>query len=212
MEVEEQSHKFPSFSSFVQFLTGEARIACNTITSLHQPGESEKNKVLRNRGPGARALATNSGENTVVTSCAFCDKTGHSLFKCHKFMDETVSARFKFVQEKKLCFSCLQSGYRSKECERRQTCSICAKKHPTYLHDDRSKERKMLTRVNGASHYDKPKDGNLERRQDKAMRSSFEAMSNRVIQNIKDTHTSTIIPVWVSTTSDPECEVLVLSP
>ena len=211
MEVEEQSHKFPSFSDIVKFITREARIVCNPITSFHalKPSESEKNKVSGNRGPGAKVLATNAGERTVVISCVFCEKAGHSLLKCYKFLEETVSARVKFVQENKLCFSCLQSGHRSKECERRKTCNICEKKHPTCLHDNRNKETKMLTRANGAGDYDKLKDISTERRQDKAMRSSFEATSNRVIQNIKDTHTSTIIPVWVSATSEPDCEILV---
>ncbi|KAM7416948.1 hypothetical protein PAMA_018837 [Pampus argenteus] len=124
-------------------------------------------------------------------------------------MEETVSARVKFVQENKLCFGCLQSGHRSKDCERRQTCNICEKKHPTCLHDNRTKETRMLTKANGAGDYDKLKDKGTEWRQDKEMKPSFEATSNRVIQNLKDTHTSTIIPVWVSTTSEPDCEILV---
>ncbi|KAJ8411165.1 hypothetical protein AAFF_G00171710 [Aldrovandia affinis] len=56
IEVEEQSHTFPSFSQFVKFLTREAKIACNPITSLHalKPSESEKIKVSTSRGPGAK--------------------------------------------------------------------------------------------------------------------------------------------------------------
>ncbi|KAJ8358380.1 hypothetical protein AAFF_G00011560 [Aldrovandia affinis] len=56
VEVEEQSHTFPSFSQFVKFLTREAKIACNPITSLHalKPSESEKIKVSTSRGPGAK--------------------------------------------------------------------------------------------------------------------------------------------------------------
>ncbi|KAG7494033.1 hypothetical protein JOB18_021650 [Solea senegalensis] len=34
-------------------------------------------------------------------------------------------------------------------------------------------------------------------------------MSNRVMQNVRDTHTSSIIPVWVSAEGEPEHEVLV---
>ncbi|KAJ8361824.1 hypothetical protein AAFF_G00418650 [Aldrovandia affinis] len=76
VEVEEQSHTFPSFSQFVKFLTREAKIACNPITSLHalKPSESEKIKVSTSRGPGAKVLATNSDENAVSTSCVFCEK------------------------------------------------------------------------------------------------------------------------------------------
>ncbi|KAL6457443.1 hypothetical protein MHYP_G00344060 [Metynnis hypsauchen] len=34
LEIEEKSNKFPSFSQFVEFLTREAKIACNPVTSL----------------------------------------------------------------------------------------------------------------------------------------------------------------------------------
>ncbi|KAJ8375829.1 hypothetical protein SKAU_G00064090 [Synaphobranchus kaupii] len=56
IEVEEQSHMFPSFSQFVKFLTREAKIACNPVTSLHalKPSESEKIKVFKSRGHGAK--------------------------------------------------------------------------------------------------------------------------------------------------------------
>lgn len=211
IEVVKQGQKFPSFSNFVEFLTDEARIACNPITSLHalKMRESERNKVSRNRDHEAKVRATTSGEDVVVTSCAFCAKTGHTLLKCFKFMDATVSARVKFVQENKLCFGCLQSGHLSKDCEWKETCSICEKKHPTCLHDNRTKERKTLTTVKEASSHNKLKEGNFEQQRDKATGPSLEATTNRVIQNIKDTHTSTIIPVWVSTTSEPDSEVLV---
>lgn len=45
--------------------------------------------------------------------------------------------------------------------------------------------------------------------QDKAVSVSSGTTSNRIMQDIKDTHTSTIIPVWVSAAHDPEHEVLV---
>ena len=49
----------------------------------------------------------------------------------------------------------------------------------------------------------------IESSQHRATRTSLEATSNRVLQHVKDTHTSTLIPVWVSATSEPDCEVLV---
>ncbi len=35
------------------------------------------------------------------------------------------------------------------------------------------------------------------------------ATSNRVVQDVNNTHTYTIVPVWVSTTNEPNHEVLV---
>ncbi|XP_066553505.1 uncharacterized protein LOC136721589 [Amia ocellicauda] len=211
IEVEEQSHTFPSFSQFVKFLTREAKIACNSITSLHalKPSENEKIKVSKTRGHGAKVLATNSDEKAVTTSCIFCEKAGHSLHKCRKFMDETISERVKFVQEKKLCFGCLKFGHRSKDCENREICDMCEKRHPACLHDNRTKEERMSTRLSGAGNSGKSRERKIERPQDRAARSSRESTSNRVLQNVKDTHTSTVIPVWLSVTSEPDREVLV---
>lgn len=83
------------------------------------------------------------------------------------------------------------------------------KAHPTCLHDNRTNKIKLSTRSNGARDSDKSKELKMQHPHDKAARTSREATSNRVVQNVTDTHTSTIIPVWVSATSEPDREVLV---
>ena len=71
----------------------------------------------------------------------------------------------------------------------------------------------MSTRSDRARYSDKDKEEYKERKneqsQDQSERPSREATALRVIQNVGDTHTSTIIPVWVSSTSVPSREVLV---
>lgn len=70
IEVEEESHTFPSFSQFVEFLTREAKIPCNPIISLHalKPSEGEKVKISKNRSPGAKAFVTSSDKKANTTS------------------------------------------------------------------------------------------------------------------------------------------------
>lgn len=211
IEIEEDTHLFPSFSQFVKFLTREAKIACSPVTSLHAlkpPSEKVPDKGIKNRGPGAKVLANNADEKAVATNCVFCDKAGHSLQRCRKFMQRTILERVKFVQEKKLCFGCLKFGHHSKDCGDRNTCDTCEKRHPTCLHDDRTKEERMSTKSNGARDSDKSKERRNNQPQDQAEKSSSEATSLRVVQNV-DTHTSTIIPVWVSSMAEPNREVLV---
>ncbi|XP_051813072.1 uncharacterized protein LOC110968427 isoform X1 [Acanthochromis polyacanthus] len=211
IEVEEQSHTFPSFSQFVEFLTREAKIACNPITSLHalKPSESERTKLSKNRAPGAKVLATSSNEKAATTNCGYCERAGHSLQECRKFMDETITERVKFVQEKKLCFGYLKSGHRSRDCDSRNTCDICEKRHPTCLHDNCTKEKRTSARTDRVRNSHKPGERNVDSPQDRTVRTAYEATSNRVIQHVKDTHTSSIIPVWVSAASEPNREVLV---
>lgn len=51
IKIEEETKVFPSFSQFVGFVTREAKIACNTVTSLHalKSGDGERIKVLVQR-------------------------------------------------------------------------------------------------------------------------------------------------------------------
>ncbi|KAL6455426.1 hypothetical protein MHYP_G00361280 [Metynnis hypsauchen] len=211
IEVVEESQTFPCFSQFVTFLTREAKIACNPITSLHalKPSEGEKNKGLKSRTFEAKALVMSSDEKANVTSCIFCEKVGHSLPECRKFIKKTITERVKFIQEKKLCFGCLKWGHRSKHCGDRNICKTCEKRHPTCLHDNRTNEERMQERTDGAKDHDKSKERKPDQPQDQVPSTSCEATSLRVTQNGRDTHTSTIIPVWVSATTEPNREVLV---
>lgn len=204
--MEEQHQRFPSFSEFVKFVTREAKIACNPLTSLHALKPCEGERTSRNRGPAAKVLVTNSDEKDSATGCVFCEENGHSLHKCRRFMEENITERVKFVQEQKLCFGCLKSGHRSKDCKGRKTCRTCEKSHPSCLHDDRSREERMAARAAGTEENNWSK---KESQLNEAGNTMNEGIAHRVTQNIKGTHTSTIIPVWVSTTRDPDREVLV---
>lgn len=90
-ETEEETHMFPSLSQFVKFLTREAKIACSPITSLYalKPSERVPDKGIKGRDPGAKVLVTSLDEKAVITSCTYCEKAGHSLEKCHRFMQKT---------------------------------------------------------------------------------------------------------------------------
>lgn len=122
-------------------------------------------------------------------------------------MSESIHERLNFVQDKKLCFGCLKSGHHSKDCESRATCDTCDKKHPTCLHDNRTREER--TRKSQTS-SDRTRQRNPDTLQDHTVTpTTSEATSNRVAQNVDDTHTSSIVPVWVSAEGKLEHEVLV---
>ncbi len=104
-----------------------------------------------------------------------------------------------------LCFGCLKPGHRSKNCEDRNVCETCKKKHPTCLHEDRTKETKKFP--NSDQTKEKSQERNQRLTQNKE--TTGDATSNRVVQDVNNTHTSTIVPVWVSTTNEPNHEVLV---
>ncbi|XP_057677992.1 uncharacterized protein LOC130907200 [Corythoichthys intestinalis] len=211
---QDQNSLFPDFKFFVRFLNTETRIACNPITSLHalkpaeqersKPTEREQSKFQRSQKVSVKTFTTNTSEKTSL-ACLFCKKKGHSLHRCRKIMENTVEERVKFVQLEKLCFGCLKSGHNSKVCKSRSVCELCGKGHPTCLHRDRAKKDQEQSLNNKQenkteSHADNYQQlGNEETRQ---------VTSNRVIQEINSTRTSSIVPVYVSTIAEPERELL----
>ncbi|KAJ8342594.1 hypothetical protein SKAU_G00325220 [Synaphobranchus kaupii] len=216
IEIDEANKAFPNFSQFVEFVTKEAKIACHPVTSLHalKSSDGEKVKTPRTRSVGAKVLASSSEEKPDAKGCVFCEKSNHGIHTCRKFMDKSIAERVKFVQTKKLCFGCLKSGHYSKNCEKRSVCDTCKRKHPTCLHEDRAKEdgkkeQRDDERKESGKHI-KEKERSKERTESKQTNGTLnEATSNRVVQDMNSTYTSTVIPVWLSTTSNPENEVLV---
>ncbi|XP_035525621.1 uncharacterized protein LOC118333908 [Morone saxatilis] len=207
IDIQEESNQFPSFSQFVKFLTREAKIACNPVTSLQslKQGEPDKSKGYRNQSFGIKTLTTSSNEKTVIT-CIFCKKIGHTLHKCRKFMEKAVSDRIRFVQIERLCFGCLKSGHHSKSCNSRSVCDICNKRHPTCLHEERTKGEQRPPQAKQSSNQERHE----ERPQSTQHKeTTMTATSNRVILDEANTQTAAIIPVWLSSRTQPEQEVLV---
>ncbi|XP_062421503.1 uncharacterized protein LOC134132867 [Pungitius pungitius] len=205
-----EHRRFPSFNYFVTFLTMEANIACNPITSYHALQQSQPDKakiksqtIVATKAQSARIFTTNASERTIPT-CVFCKKLGHSLHKCHRFVETPVADRVKFIQSERLCFGCLSPGHQSKSCSSRLACDTCSKRHPTCLHEDRSKQeqRRESSKEMSCSNERKPQS---TQRQDNIK----ESTSNRVVQDGNSTQTSAIVPVYVSTLKDSNKEVLV---
>jgi len=69
--------------------------------------------------------------------CPLCT-TAHPMFRCRKFLTLEVKQRFAVVQANRLCFHCLNSGYRISKCTYNQgkPCGIknCVRYHYPLLH------------------------------------------------------------------------------
>lgn len=204
IEPEDKTKSFPSFSRFVKFLTREAKIACNPVTSLHalKFNEVGKGKVWRNHDTRAEVLTVHSCEMANAGKCAFCDRPGHGIGKCRRFMEKNVPERIKSVHMNGLCFGCLTLGHRAKVCDSRSICETCQKKHHVYMKTAPKKQRSFHSRN---SH------GRSWRTEDQTARNketAGEATSNRVTRDKNNAQTSTIVPVWVSTADEPNHDVL----
>ncbi|XP_040928809.1 uncharacterized protein LOC114866078 isoform X2 [Betta splendens] len=145
-EYQLEHGRFPKFSYCVTFLSLEASIACNPITSYQALRQTESDKVRiknqtlvtpKTQTIGSKIFTTNTSERNRVT-CLFCKKVGHGVQKCFKLLDKAVADRVKFIRSENLCFGCLSIGHQSKKCTNRMVCEVCSKRHPTCLHEDRS--------------------------------------------------------------------------
>lgn len=197
MEIRQTRAVYPSFKELVNFLSKEADLACDPITSIQalKVVEIDKPKHPRSQTLHAKTLSTNTIQNS-IPSCVFCRRTGHVLAKCIKFCEKTDQDRVKFVQTEKLCFGCLKTGHQSRRCEKKSTCEKCQRRHTTCLHDDNFKEHQRSTPPRGNDKVD-------------TKEVTATATTNRVIQRDLSTHTSPIVPVWVSSEKQPDQEILV---
>lgn len=138
-QTEEETKTFLNFS---QFVTREAKIAYDPVTSLHalKSSDGEKVKTPKTRSVSVKVLASSSEENLDAKAFVFCEKSDHGIHTCQRFMGKSITERVRFVKTKKICFGCLKPGHHSKNCEKRSVCDTCKKKHQTCLHEDRAKE------------------------------------------------------------------------
>nr|XP_033951031.1 uncharacterized protein LOC117455577 [Pseudochaenichthys georgianus]XP_033951039.1 uncharacterized protein LOC117455577 [Pseudochaenichthys georgianus] len=195
---------YPSFARFTEFTQKEARIACNPIVFplLMKNTTTTDERFLRR----TKALNTSTEMNeptseTFVTSnskpwppCLVCKDETHGIARCPTFTAKTTDEKKTLIHENNLCFGCLGKGHISKDCKRRHTCSTCSRRHPTCLHietDKRPAETSGKYSAATGEHTSKE---------------IHKVMSHALTQHTSAT--SSIVPVLVSSTMDPDREIL----
>lgn len=201
-----ENHEYPTFKEFVAFVSTESEIACNPVTSFHilRAAEpvTEKINLKETKRNRVRVFPTQSNtESRKVIKpvhkmlCVLCQEDNHQLDSCCSFLSKPLEERRKYVQEKRLCYGCLKPGHSAKECRCRLTCNVCKRRHPTSLHDDNFvKMIRILPPAARSQSY--PND-------------VTNAMALSVSGEERNTYTSMIVPVWVSTKQNPSHERLV---
>ena len=202
-----EEKKYPDFKTFTTFISAEADLLCNPISSCYAVKEVERTTDSTRQEPNPKYDGKKSVHNTKTTEesskepnstsklqpqCSFCKRTDHLLNTCVKFKAETRDNKLNFVKENKLCFGCLRKGHMSSDCKKRLTCATCNKNHPTCLHEKRH-----------------PKKLEEKKRREEQEPTNVRKTTSCTSQGASTTSTSMIVPVWLSSLSKPDKEVLV---
>ncbi|KAI4893045.1 hypothetical protein NFI96_006436 [Prochilodus magdalenae] len=205
-QILNHSQEFPNFQEFVTFVSMEAEVACNPITSFHALRSSEHAPAKRTLRDFKRSKAsvfstqTNTDNERLAKPsdkqiCMFCQDNKHQLNNCSKFTAKSLEECRKFVREKKLCYRCLKPGHSARDCRYRLMCSTCKGRHPTCLHDSNyvKTEKHASPMVSVQTNSDK----------------TMTAVAFNVAGEEQSTSTSMIVPVWISSKNSPCSEKLV---
>lgn len=224
-------NKFPPFAEFVKFVSEIAEVQClPVLTNLDTSfsAREDKNRGFRRRNGSRRNQEANSlatgakeklpshlecGKNGKKRACHWCGNTAHEIETCQEFVKKPINERTQFIIRKGLCLRCLTHGHMAKEkkCERVPSCAKCKQKHPTCLHDD------SRTSTNVTSGADKVAPDtstncinavgveNLQCGEEAAVKCTS-VCSVEGQQSGQDQ--SLIIPVWVSSSKNPQNDVL----
>jgi hypothetical protein len=128
--------RYPRFEELVKFVTLEADIINDPVFGAGAPSllPAKLSAPPLQATPAKKlSLATQS---EVVATCEFCSLPSHAISQCDSFAKKTSAEKRNFIFKTNLCFGCLKSKeHKSRQCNDRETCASCNRKHPTCLHD-----------------------------------------------------------------------------
>ena len=131
----EQEQQAVDLKHLVDFVEQEARIARHPVFGRHMLSQPKKETRVTGRSVRTMTGSVRSSGSGPGLLCRFCEGN-HMTDVCQQLSSKTEQEKTDFVMQRGLCFSCLQFGHRSKDCQRKKTCQKCQKRHPTALHRD----------------------------------------------------------------------------
>lgn len=127
-----QKQEVPELNDLLEFLQKRSHML--EAISRNAPSKHiETSKVNINKFQKSRNLFLKSKSQT--SNCILCKDASHTIYKCNKFKDMSVSDRYEAVKNLKLCFNCLHHSHTLANCKSKVSCSICNRKsHHSLLH------------------------------------------------------------------------------
>lgn len=111
---------FPTFDQFSEFLISRFRGLENLDSKTDKnPKSTQSFHVTKDKIKNV--------------TCGYCS-ADHRISSCPKFSKESVDSRRNIVQEKNLCFLCLNSNHSARFCRNTHRCQVCKRRHHSLLH------------------------------------------------------------------------------
>ncbi|GFT13488.1 integrase catalytic domain-containing protein [Trichonephila clavipes] len=70
----------------------------------------------------------------IKDSKCICCAESHPLYKCAVYLKLPINKRIDLIKTNNLCFNCLSTSHRAKDCKSRFVCSECQKRHHKTIH------------------------------------------------------------------------------
>ena len=219
----EQHDEYPKFEDFVKFVSRQAKILNDPlIAKLNQLSGSHSSKSTSfstnsEVTSGATAAPSGSGaaaaaEKPKVRSCSFCKSPDHYLDSCKDFSGKSFEDRRQFLFSNKFCLKCTRQGHMANRCRIRLKCSVCKKGHATSMHREAQVISQSTVVSSGPKEAEVPTPAPVPAAESKSEVSTKSTETAEVRSYFKSSGSrmcSMIVPVYVSSRSNPNHEVLV---
>ena len=118
-----QEYRRPDMRDVVEYVEEAAAVASDPVYGNQK---SEKNPA------SARVAYVTSNS----LSCLVCEKEGHEVLNCEKFVTLKPEDRLQMAIRLRLCFVCLKGGHITRDCTSKMRCKAedCGRMHATVLH------------------------------------------------------------------------------
>ena len=107
-----------------------------TPASTTSVAKSEPLKESTRRSKVLLHTTQSSPARTPQLSCSVCGGERHPMYQCPTFKAMANDAKQSHVRNNHLCFNCVYSGHRTRDCHSSYRCKHCGKPHHTCLHKE----------------------------------------------------------------------------
>ncbi|XP_037818722.1 uncharacterized protein LOC119608392, partial [Lucilia sericata] len=120
----------PKWADLDSFLTNRYR----TLESV-----AELRKTNTNSKVSLSTRKINSFQNNIAAPrCPLCPNEFHVIRKCPRFLEMDYPQKFGLIKKLSLCLNCFSKLHLVKNCNSKNSCGHCRKRHNTLLHRDNS--------------------------------------------------------------------------